>query len=73
MDYEQGKKLIVDYLNKKKDQKTQFYFSDLAKVLGLKPREAKKIISEMVQEGILVYWTSGSTSMYKLAGVGNLK
>lgn len=73
MDYEQAKKMIVDYLQNKKNQKTKFYFNDLANVLGLKPREAKKFINQMVQEGILEYWTSGSTSMYGLTGVGNLQ
>ena len=35
-----------------------------------KPRDAKKLINQMVQEEILEYWSSGSTSMYGLKGTG---
>jgi len=69
MDYEEAKEKIVSGLQKKKS-KTKFYFNDLAKMLGLKPRVAKKLISQMVQEEVLEYWSSGSTSMYGLKGAG---
>ena len=69
MDYEEAKEIIVSGLQKKKS-KTKFYFNDLAKMLGLKPRVAKKLITQMVQEEILEYWSSGSTSMYGLKGAG---
>ena len=69
MDYEEAKETIVAGLQKKKS-KTKFYFNDLAKMLGLKPRVAKKLISQMVQEEVLEYWSSGSTSMYGLKGAG---
>jgi hypothetical protein len=69
MDYEEAKEKIVSGLQKKKS-KTKFYFNDLAKMLGLKPRVAKKLITQMVQEEVLEYWSSGSTSMYGLKGVG---
>ena len=69
MDYEEAKEKIVTGLQKKKS-KTKFYFNDLAKMLGLKPRVAKKLISQMVQEEVLEYWSSGSTSMYGLKGAG---
>ena len=39
-------------------------------MLGMKPREAKKLINRMVQEEVLEYWSSGSTSMYGLKGAG---
>jgi hypothetical protein len=42
----------------------------LAKILGLKPRVAKKLINIMVQEEVLEYWSSGSTSLYGLKGAG---
>ena len=60
---------IVEALSKKKG-KTKFYFNDLAKILEMKPREAKKLINKMVEEGVLEYWSSGSTSMYGLKGAG---
>jgi len=69
MDYEEAKEKIVEGLQKKKS-KTKFYFNDLAKILGLKPRVAKKLINQMVVEEILEYWSSGSTSLYGLKGVG---
>ncbi|MGB6010683.1 MAG: dissimilatory sulfite reductase D family protein [Desulfobacterales bacterium] len=69
MDYEEAKEKIVAGLTKKKS-KSKFYFNDLTKILDLKPREAKKFITQMVQEEILEYWSSGSTSMYGLKGAG---
>lgn len=69
MDYEEGKNKIVEGLQKKKG-KTKFYFNDLAKILEVKPREAKKVVNQMVTEGILEYWSSGSTSLYGLKGAG---
>jgi hypothetical protein len=70
MEYEEAKQLIVDGLTKKLKTKSKFYFNDLAKILGEKPRVAKKLINQMVQEEILEYWSSGSTSLYGLKGTG---
>jgi Mn-dependent DtxR family transcriptional regulator len=70
MEYEEAKKLIVDGLTKKLKTKSKFYFNDLSKILEMKPREAKKIVNKLVQEGVLEYWSSGSTSMYGLPGTG---
>ncbi len=70
MDYEEAKKIIVEKLQKKAKTKTKFYFNDLAKMIGEKPRAAKKLITQMIQEEVLEYWSSGSTSMYGLPGVG---
>jgi hypothetical protein len=69
MDQAEATAKIVEALQKKKS-KTKFYFNDLAKILELKPREAKKLINLMVQEGVLEYWSSGSTSLYGLKGAG---
>ena len=70
MEYEEAKTKIVEGLTKKLKRKSKFYFNDLSKILELKPREAKKIVNKMVQDGILEYWSSGSTSMYGLPGTG---
>ena len=70
MDYEEAKTAIVDALTKKQKSKSKFYFNDLSKILELKPREAKKIVNKLVEEGVLEYWSSGSTSMYGLTGTG---
>ena len=69
MDQKEATEKIVEALQGKKG-KSKFYFNDLAKILDLKPREAKKMINQMVQDGVLEYWSSGSTSMYGLKGAG---
>ncbi len=70
MEYEEAKKLIVEQLTKKLKTKSKFYFNDLSKILDMKPREAKKIVNKLVQDKVLEYWSSGSTSMYGLPGTG---
>lgn len=69
MEQAEANEKIVAALSKKKG-KSKFYFSDLSKILEMKPREAKKLINKMVIEGVLEYWSSGSTSMYGLTGAG---
>ena len=69
MDQAEATEKIVAALQKKKS-KTKFYFNELAKILGLKPRVAKKLINKMIEEEVLEYWSSGSTSLYGLKGVG---
>jgi Mn-dependent DtxR family transcriptional regulator len=70
MDYEEAKTKIVETLTKKLKTKSKFYFNDLSKILEMKPREAKKIVNKLVEEGVLEYWSSGSTSMYGMPGTG---
>jgi Mn-dependent DtxR family transcriptional regulator len=70
MEYEEAKQKIVDELTRKSKSKSKFYFNDLSKILEAKPRDAKKIVNQLVQEGVLEYWSSGSTSMYGLKGMG---
>ena len=70
MEYEEAKEKIVAGLTKKLKVKSKFYFNDLAKILGEKPRVAKKLINRMITEEVLEYWSSGSTSMYGLKGKG---
>ena len=69
MEYDEAKQLIIDGLSKKKG-KTKFYFNDLAKIIGEKPRAAKKFVNQLIQEEVLEYWSSGSTSLYGLKGAG---
>jgi Mn-dependent DtxR family transcriptional regulator len=70
MEYDEAKEKIIETLTKKAKTKSKFYFSDLAKIIGEKPRAAKKLINQMVTDGTLEYWSSGSTSMYGLTGTG---
>jgi Mn-dependent DtxR family transcriptional regulator len=70
MEYEEAKQKIVEGLQAKQKSKSKFYFNDLSKILELKPREAKKLVNKLVVDGVLEYWSSGSTSMYGLKGTG---
>ena len=70
MEYEEAKQLIVEQRTKKLKTKSKFYFNDLSKILDMKPRDAKKIVNKLVEDGVLEYWSSGSTSMYGLPGTG---
>jgi Mn-dependent DtxR family transcriptional regulator len=70
MEYAEAKQKIVEELTKKLKTKSKFYFNDLAKILDSKPRDAKKIVNQLVEDGTLEYWSSGSTSMYGLTGTG---
>ena len=63
---EEAKQAIIDSMKKKKG-KTKYYFNELCKAVpDLKMRAAKKIINEMVNNGQLKYWSSGSTTLYLL-------
>jgi predicted HTH transcriptional regulator len=69
---EEAKERILNWM--KEQKKTKHYFNDLCKAVPeLSMREAKKIINELVSEGKLRYWTSGSTTMYMLPGVDDVK
>jgi DNA replication protein DnaC len=67
---EEAKATIIEYLNSKKG-KTKFYFNDFTKALpDMKAREVKKVLTALVQDGKLEFWSSGSTTMYGLTGSG---
>jgi len=70
MEYQEAKQKIVEELQRKSKTKTKFYFNDLTKILDLKPRDAKKLVNKLVEDQVLEYWSSGSTSMYGLKGMG---
>lgn len=63
---EEEKQAIIDFMKKKKG-KTKHYFNELCKAVPhMKMRQAKKVINEMVNDGQLKYWSSGSTTLYLL-------
>jgi Mn-dependent DtxR family transcriptional regulator len=70
MELAEAKEKIVEALTKKLKTKSKFYFNDLSEILELKPREAKKLINKLVEDGVLEYWSSGSTTMYGMPGTG---
>ncbi len=68
---EDATKAVVDFFTKKSKTKTKFYFKDFHKIFpDDKPRVIKKVINKMVEDGVLEYWSSGSTTMYGLKGSG---
>jgi len=70
MGIEEDKQLILDTLKRKKG-KTKFYLKDYNKMFpDRRPREVKKIVNSMVTEGLLEYWSSGSTTLIGLRGAG---
>ena len=67
------KKAILEFAEGSK--KTKFYFKDMekaasAKVPGAKMRDVKKAATELVNEGVLIYFSTGSSTMYGLKGRG---
>ena len=65
------KQIVLDYIESKSKQKSKFYFNDLAALFPeMKMREAKKLINQLVTDGVLEYWSSGSTTMYGVPGSG---
>lgn len=67
---DEDKQKVIEFLESKKG-KTKFYFNDFAKALPeKKPREIKKVLTALVNDGKLEFWSSGSTTMYGLTGAG---
>lgn len=65
------KEVIIEYFKAKAKTKSKHYFNDFLDLFpDKKPREVKKILSELVKEGVVEYWSSGSTTMYGLKGLG---
>jgi hypothetical protein len=71
MDQEAAKQEIINFLESKIDTKTKFYFNDFTKLLpDMKSREVKKLLTALVQEGKMSFFSSGSTTLYTLKGAG---
>ncbi len=71
LDAEAAKAEIIQFCEEKSKSKSKFYFNDFTKLFpDAKAREVKKILTALVQEEKMVFWSSGSTTMYGLAGAG---
>ncbi|HBE94970.1 MAG TPA: dissimilatory sulfite reductase-asociated protein DsvD [Desulfovibrio sp.] len=71
LDTNEAKKKIVEFCESKSKTKTKFYFNDFTDLFpDEKARDVKKILTVLVNEGVLVFWSSGSTTMYGMAGAG---
>lgn len=69
-DIQAAKDTIVAALKKKKG-KSKFYLKDFYKMFpDEKVRDVKNVVNKMVGEEILEYWSSGSTTLIGLKGVG---
>jgi len=68
---EEAQKAVMEWLEKKTKSKSKFYLKDFYAIFpDDKPRAIKQIVNNMVTEGILEYWSSGSTTMYGIKGAG---
>ena len=63
---EDAKQRIIDFFKASKG-KSKFYLSDLGKAVPeLSKKELKKVTTEMISEGTLMYYSTGSTTMLQL-------
>ncbi|MGQ9512334.1 dissimilatory sulfite reductase D family protein [Thermodesulfitimonas sp.] len=71
MSLEEMKAIVVEYLTQAK--KSKHYFNELQKAIQKKfpdasLRDVKKVCNELIAEGKITYFSTGSTTMYCLAG-----
>ncbi|WP_167942429.1 dissimilatory sulfite reductase D family protein [Desulfobaculum xiamenense] len=65
----EAKQQIIDFCQSK--SKSKFYFNDFTKLFpDEKARDVKKILTALVNEEVMEFWSSGSTTMYGLKGAG---
>jgi N-acetylmuramic acid 6-phosphate (MurNAc-6-P) etherase len=67
------KKAILEFAEDSK--KTKFYFADMEKAVkkvlpDVKTRDVKKAATALINEEKLIYFSTGSTTMYGLKGRG---
>ncbi len=70
---EEIKKAILDFAESSK--KSKFYFNDITKAVNkdfpdAKSREIKKACTALINEEKLIYFSTGSSTMYGLKGRG---
>jgi len=70
---EELRKAILDFAEKSK--KSKFYFKDMEKAVkkvlpDAKPREIKKAATSLINDETLIYFSTGSSTMYGLKGRG---
>lgn len=65
------KEIIVEFLKSKSGAKSKFYMKDFEPLFpDKKLREIKKLLTALIEDGTMEYWSSGSTTMYGLKGAG---
>ncbi|HBX23012.1 MAG TPA: sulfite reductase [Desulfotomaculum sp.] len=70
---EELKKAIIEFAESSK--KTKFYFKDIEKAVqkvnpDAKMREIKKACTALINDGTMIYFSTGSSTMYGLKGRG---
>jgi len=70
------KKAIMDFAEKSK--KTKFYFKDMEKAVhkvmpDVKARIIKKAATALINEEKLIYFSTGSSTMYGMKGKGQIE
>jgi hypothetical protein len=70
---EEIRKAILEFAEGSK--KTKFYFADMEKGVRkvlpeVKTREVKKAATALINEEVLIYFSTGSSTMYGLKGRG---
>ncbi len=71
MDIEEVKQKIMEFMEKKTKSKSKIYLKDMQRALpDVKPMMIKKAANELVREGKLEYFSTGSTVMYGIPGRG---
>ena len=71
IEMESAKETILKFLEEKTGAKSKFYFNDFTKLFPEeKGRDVKKVLTALVKEEKVEYWSSGSTTMYGLTGAG---
>ncbi len=70
-DLAKATEIIVEGLKKKSKTKSKFYLKDFYKMFPEdKPRKVKNVVNKLVQQEVLEYWSSGSSTMIGLKGAG---
>ncbi|MDO5483339.1 MAG: dissimilatory sulfite reductase D family protein [Desulfovibrionaceae bacterium] len=66
-----AKDIVGDLLYSKYASKSKLYLNVFTALFPDKgPREVKKVLTKLVNEEVLEFWSSGSTTMYGLKGAG---
>ena len=69
LDPKAAREQILEFCNSK--SKTKFYFNDFTKLCpDAGQREVKQVLTTLVNEQVMEFWSSGSTTMYGLKGAG---
>ena len=65
------KEIVVEFLKSKSAAKSKYYFKDFLELFPDRgPRDVKKVLTKLINEEVLEFWSSGSTSMSGLKGAG---